>query len=350
MKKIISPHNASELFMEQMRDSTHLIGDSQALCQEIHAEGYVLLRGLVDPEEAAAVGAEVRVIMANHRYTSYGHGVETVLKTPVKGNETNDYWRMYSDVLGLESVNSLPHRSERLQGTVRGLLGESAFTYPMKTVRLVFPQASGGAAIPLHRDNRGGPWVKDMLTTWVALGEIDYVMGGFAILRNSHTYRYQAVYEDREPPQDVRGEPVPDLDSPEWVSTEWRPGDVVLFHCYALHRGLYNRSSCVRVSVDYRWQATDHPVYVGALLPYHYLDKYPHIPDWDTLSAHWSDQRWNGFPADAEITYEKWPVSNGNRIPESKLVEVVAGAEEAWRPSIRDEQAYEVPYATPVPH
>jgi ectoine hydroxylase-related dioxygenase (phytanoyl-CoA dioxygenase family) len=336
--------------MEQMRDSTSLIGDPQALRQEIHAEGYALLRGLVDPGAAAAVGAEVRDVLAKHGYTRYEQGAETILRTPVKGHETSDYWRMYSDVLALESVNSLPHCSERLGGAVRGLLGESAFTYPMKTVRLVFPQASGGAAIPLHRDNRGGPWVRDMFTTWVALAEIDRPMGGFAILRNSHTYRYQAVYEGGEPPPDAHGEPVPDLNSPEWVSTEWQPGDVVLFHCYTLHRGLYNRSSCVRISVDYRWQATDHPVYVGALLPYHYLDKYPEIPDWGTLSAQWSDPRWNGFPADVEITYEKWPVSSGNRIPESRFVEVVAGAQEAWRSSVRDERPREVPYAVPVPH
>jgi hypothetical protein len=309
-----------------------------------------LLRGLVDPGVAAAVGAEVRDVMANHGFTSYQDGTETVLKTPVKGNETDDYWQMYSDVLALESVNSLPHCSAGLRGAVCGLLGRSAFTYPMKTVRLVFPRSGGGAAIPLHRDNRGGPWVQDMFTTWVALAEIDRVMGGFAILRNSHTYRYQAVFEDREPPAGVPGEPIPGMDSPEWVSTEWRPGDVVLFHCYTLHRGLYNRSSCVRLSVDYRWQATDHPVYVGALLPYHYLDKYPRIRDWDTLSAGWSDPRWKGFPADVEVTYEQWPASQGNRIPDSKFVEVVAGAEEAWRSSIRDTKAHDVPFAVPEPY
>lgn len=336
--------------MEEMHDSTPLIGDPEALREEIRAEGYALLRGLVDPEAAEAVGAEVRDTMAKHGFTHYEDGAETVLRTPTKGGETAEYWQMYSDVLALESVNSLPHRSERLRDAVRGLLGESAFTYPMKTVRLVFPKVGGGAAIPLHRDNRGGPWVQDMFTTWVALGDIDRAMGGFAILRNSHTYRYQAVFEDREPPTGAHGKPIPDLDSPEWVSTQWQPGDVVLFHCYTLHRGLYNQSARVRVSVDYRWQATDHPVHVSALLPYHYFDKYPHIPDWNTLSARWSDQRWNGFPADVEITYEKWPLTNGNRIPESKFFEVAAGAEEAWRSAVRDKLVLEVPFAAPVPH
>lgn len=336
--------------MEQMRDSTALIDDIEALRHEIRTEGYALLRGLVDPAEAAAIGEEVRRVVDKHGFISYEDGVETVLRTPEKGNETDDYWRMYSDILALESVNALPYRSQRLQDTMRGLLGPSAFTYPMKTVRLVFPQAGGGAAIPLHRDNRGGPWVRDMFTTWVALGDIDRSMGGFAMLRGSHTYRYQAIFEDRERPADAYGEPFPDMDSPEWVSTEWQPGDVVLFHCYTVHRGLYNRSSRLRISADYRWQATDHPVHVGALMPYHYFDKYPHIPDWDRLTSGWSDQRWNGFPADVEVTFEKWPESNGNRIPDSNFVDVEPGAEEAWRAAIRDKLIQTTPFTMPQPH
>jgi ectoine hydroxylase-related dioxygenase (phytanoyl-CoA dioxygenase family) len=336
--------------MEQMRDSTPLIGDSEAVRREIRTEGYALLRGLVDPAEAAAVGDEIRRVLAKHGFTSYEGGVETILRTPAKGNEPGEYWDMYAEVLALESMNALPHRAERLRQAVCGLLGPTAFTYPMKTVRLVFPQAGGGAAIPLHRDNRGGPWVRDMFTTWVALGDIDSSMGGFAVLRNSHTYRYQAIFEDRERPAGAHGEPIPDLDSPEWVTTEWRPGDVVLFHCYTVHRGLFNRSPRMRISADYRWQAADHPVHVGALLPYHYLDQYPRIPGWESLTEGWSDPRWIGFPADVEITRDKWPEANGNRIPKSQFVDVDAGAEEAWRAAIRDHHDDEVPFTLPRPH
>lgn len=333
--------------MDEMRDSTAMADNIGALLQEIRAEGYVLLRGLVDPDVAAAAGDEVRALLAKHGFTTGADGSEEVLRTPVKGQETADYWAMYAEVLALESLNALPHRSQRLVDTMRAILGPTAFTYPMKTCRLVFPQVSGGAAIPLHRDNRGGPWVRDMFTTWVALGRIDAAMGGFAMLRGSQTYRYQAIREDGGGPPTVFGDRIPELDSPEWVSTEWEPGDVVLFHCYTLHRGIYNRSPRIRISADFRWQATDHPVQVSALLPYHYLDKYPNIPGWPQLTANWSDHRWCEYPGDATITHDKWPEGHGFTIPASKYVDVEPGAHEAWRAAIRDKSLYKVPFELP---
>jgi ectoine hydroxylase-related dioxygenase (phytanoyl-CoA dioxygenase family) len=333
--------------MDEMRDSTSFATSPARLREEIATYGYLLIRGLVDPDAASAAGEQVRKIMAEHEWTGPSASGERVLRVPVKGAEPDDYWAMYSAVLGNEAVNALAWQP-RLRESVRSLLGPTAYTYPMKTVRLVFPSELGGTAIPVHRDNRGGPWVRDMFTTWVALGHIDAALGGFALLSGSQTYRYEAIREPGAAPRGgPRGLPIPGDDSPEWVSTEFQPGDVVIFHCYTVHRGLPNHADRVRLSVDYRWQTTEHPVHVSSLLPYHYFDKYPRIPGWQELSAGWSDQAWCSYPASAQVCYEKWPGGADDLVPRSDFVTVPPGTREAWRPETREAAIFRLPHEVP---
>lgn len=333
--------------MDEMRDSTLFAADAGRLRAEIATYGYALIRGLVPADAALRAEGQIRRMLAGRGWTTADNAGERVLRTPVKGAETEDYWDLYSAVLANEAINALAWEPG-LRDLVTALLGPTAYTYPMKTVRLVFPAALGGSAIPVHRDNRGGPWVRDMFTTWVALGHIDPAMGGITMLQGSQTYRYPAVREPGAPrPPGAGGPPIPGDESPEWVSTEFRPGDVVLFHCYTLHKGIANHSDRVRLSVDYRWQSTEHPVHVSSLLPYHYFDKYPRIPGWRELSAGWSDPAWCQYPAGARVCYEKWPDGADDLVPPSDFVAVPPGTREAWRPETKDNSPFRLPHELP---
>ena len=330
-----------------MRDSTPLVGEPAKLRAEVADAGYLLIRGLIPPDDALRAERHVRQVLADHEWIRLDGSGEQVLRSPVKGAEPADYWAMYSAVLGLESVNALAWHP-RLRATVSALLGPSAYTYPMKTVRLVFPAQLGGSAIPVHRDNRGGPWVRDMFTTWVALGRIDPALGGLTMLRGSQSYRYQAIREPGAPaPAGPQGLPLPGDDSPDWVSTDFHPGDVVIFHCYTLHKGIVNRAGRVRVSADYRWQSADKPVHVSSLLPYHYFDKYPLIPGWRELSAGWASPRWCQYPAEVSVLYQKWPAGSDSRVPPSDFVTVPPGTRETWRPETREGASCQRPHELP---
>jgi hypothetical protein len=333
--------------MDEMHDSTQLAGDPAKLRAEIATSGYLLIRGLIPPDDALRAEQDIRQAMAAHGWIRLDGSRERVLRVPVKGAERDDYWAMYSAVLGLESVNALGWHPQ-LQATIGSLLGPSAYSYPMKTVRLVFPSQLGGSAIPVHRDNRGGPWVRDMFTTWVALGRIDPALGGLTMLRGSQSYRYQAIREPGAPaPAGPEGLPIPGADSPEWVSTDFHPGDVVIFHCYTVHKGIANQADRVRVSADYRWQSAEQPVHVSSLLPYHYFDKYPRIPGWRELSAGWTDSRWCQYPPEVSVCYEKWPEGSSDLVPPSDFVTVPAGTRETWRPETRDVASFRQPHELP---
>jgi hypothetical protein len=48
-------------------------------------------------------------------------------------------------------------------------------------------------------------------------------------------------------------------DEPGWATTDYRPGDVLLFHCLTSHAALPNHADRLRLSTDLRWQSADQP-------------------------------------------------------------------------------------------
>jgi hypothetical protein len=218
---------------------------------------------------------------------------------------------------------------------MRLILGPLAFVYPMKTPRTAYPLVGGGQPIAVHRDNRGGPWIQDMFTTWIALMDIPRELGGLAVLRGSHTY---------VPAGGVEVENAEELlvrdDDPNWVTTDYGSGDVLIFHCYTVHKGMPNKSDRVRLSVDNRWQTTDHPVHVSVLHPYHYFDKYPRIPNWDELSRDWKTKRWIEYPPNVQATITKWPRGADDLVPSSRFFDIYRGVRGGWRPATRDTTPY----------
>jgi ectoine hydroxylase-related dioxygenase (phytanoyl-CoA dioxygenase family) len=86
-----------------------------------------------------------------------------------------------------------------------------------------------------------GAGVQDMLTTWIPLADVPAALGGLAVRPGGH----------RERPRQPRL-----LNGTErrWASTDYRPGDVIIFHCLTPHAALPNTGRRLRLSADCRWQ------------------------------------------------------------------------------------------------
>jgi ectoine hydroxylase-related dioxygenase (phytanoyl-CoA dioxygenase family) len=126
------------------------------------------------------------------------------------------------------------------------ILGPSWFCYPLKVPRIVYP-ASMVPRQPgnvVHKDYRS---VQDMFTAWVPFVPIPRSLGGLAVrpgIQHSTRVRYRAL--DRL----ERG----------WATTDYEPGDVLVFHCLTTHAALPNQEQRMRISAEYRWQLADQPV------------------------------------------------------------------------------------------
>ena len=228
-------------------DSGHLLGDWRALRGRIASDGYVFMRGLLDPAMVEAVGRAGLAHLQSAGWTAAGQDpVNAPPSPPVRAVKMRDafadpgYLRIFAD----PGFNRIPFTSP-LAGLMAQILGPAGFCYPLKIPRVVYPTG----LVPhqpgnfVHKDYGS---VQDMFTCWVPLGEVPRTLGGLAVLPGSQ--------------QTARVRPRPlDRLEPGWVTTDYRPGDVLVFHCLTTHAALPNHEGRMRFSAEYRWQLADQP-------------------------------------------------------------------------------------------
>ena len=241
--------------MHELADSRSLADDSVALRALLTTDGYVFLRGLLPADRVRAAGELIAATLHAGGWTAAGSPRLGPAAGPREALADPAY---RAAVLSL-AFNELPYLAP-LRGTVRRLLGPRAFSYPVKVLRAVAPESPGGPGSPVGR-TRGryihcdylGSGVQDMLTTWMPLAEVPSALGGLAVRPGGH----------RERPRHPR---LLGGSRPGWASTDYRPGDVVIFHCLTPHAALPNTGHQLRLSADFRWQEPRYPAPVEMIL------------------------------------------------------------------------------------
>ncbi|HEY2429153.1 MAG TPA: phytanoyl-CoA dioxygenase family protein [Acidimicrobiales bacterium] len=231
----------------ELRDSRSLFGDWEALRARIATEGYVFMRSLLDPASVEVVGGTGLAHLQRAGWTQPGEDpVSAPPLSPVRAVKMRSAFTDpgYRQILGDAGFNRIPFVSP-LADLMAQILGPAGFCYPMKLPRIVYP-ASMVPRQPgniVHQDYRS---VQDMFTCWVPLGSVPRTLGGLAVEPASqHTSRVHHRALDRL--------------EPGWVTTDYEPGDVLVFHCLTTHAALPNREARMRFSAEYRWQLADQP-------------------------------------------------------------------------------------------
>jgi len=228
-------------------DSRGLFGDWRALRERISADGYVFMRGLLDPAMIEEVGATGLAYLQQAGWTAPGQDPVTAPpQLPIRAIKMRDafgdpgYMRIIAD----PGFNRVPVAS-RLADLMAQILGPMGICYPRKLPRVVYPTtlAPHQPGNYVHKDYRS---VQDMFTSWVPLGVVPRSLGGLAVLPGSqHSVRVRPRALDRL--------------EPGWVTTDYQPGDVLVFHCLTTHAALPNHEGRMRFSAEYRWQLADQP-------------------------------------------------------------------------------------------
>jgi Phytanoyl-CoA dioxygenase (PhyH) len=231
----------------ELRDSKILLGDWEALRRLIADEGYVFMRALLDPAEVSAVGRRGLGHLQAAGWTERGSDPVTAApRRPVRAVAMRDAFGDvgYGRILADPGFNAIPFTSP-LADLMAQILGPAGFCYPLKLPRIVYPASlvSHQPGNTVHKDYQS---VQDMFTCWVPLGAVPQSLGGLAVRPGSqHTTA-------------VRYRPLRRLEA-GWRSTDYEPGDVLVFHCLTTHAALPNREGRMRFSAEYRWQLSDQP-------------------------------------------------------------------------------------------
>jgi hypothetical protein len=230
--------------VRELSDSTALAADPAGLRARLADEGYVFVRGLLPADAVAAARRGVVARLARGGWTDGSAppgrergavSVREALADPA-----------FRAALVSPDLNRLPYLPP-FRRIIRSLLGAEAFSYPVKVLRAVYPERPPAITLGryVHQDYQNSG-VQDMLTTWVPLMDIPADVGGLAVLPGSNL---GPPVRPRLLGQDERG----------WVTADYRPGDVLIFHCMTAHAALPNRAANLRLSTDCRWQRPDQP-------------------------------------------------------------------------------------------
>lgn len=277
--------------MKELRDSADVADVGAELRARLRQDGYVFLRGQVPADAVQRVRGAVVAVLREEDWLAPDAGDALLLPGPQACREAGDtYWTAYRRVVSLQVLNELAH-DPALVGLARMVLDRDdvdVLVHPRKIARASMPHDT-----EYTRPHQDFPLVQgavDTFTTWLPLGDCPVALGGLRVLEGSHLDGLLPARPDKGPGAMSIGV---DDDDPRWRSSDYRAGDVILFHSLTVHGALPNETDGLRLSVDFRYQAADEPVGRGSLEP-HYLGA---LPDWDEITAGWTSRDSIATPA-----------------------------------------------------
>jgi hypothetical protein len=266
--------------MEEYRDSTPDLDRPDKLRTRLAEEGCLFFRGLIPSADVVTVRERTLRALDDAGWLEDGTDPRLAKPGPTVVNEGDeDFFDAYTLIQAAEPFHALAHHP-RLRELAGRLVGDNLLVHPRKIARISFPHNPRGTTPP-HQDFRYIQGTTDVFTTWLPLGRCPADLGGLKVLRGSHENGLMPVHWNDE--RAVGIEVDVDPNDRDWASTEYEPGDVILFHSLTVHGAMPNHTGQIRLSADYRYQSAKDPLVGGTLKPHWY----PKVPDWPELVADW---------------------------------------------------------------
>jgi hypothetical protein len=276
-----------------LRDSSDAAGRPELCHQRIQDDGYLYLPGFFRREEVLEARDVVTDrLMANGFLDERFPAGEAVVKN-IKIANSQSAFRPDGDPTTLKTYkaddftgNNPPLEALMHQGKLRHFF-EGYFSRDVVYLNYTwFRVVSPGVGTPPHCDivymGRG---TKNLLTTWLPVGDAPLHVGGLMILENSHkqTDRLRNYLSRDVDEYCANGPNAEKIESGEmmmewdgwltkdpvslreklggrWLTADYHAGDVLIFTMHTIHASLDNQSDRIRLSADFRYQPADEPM------------------------------------------------------------------------------------------
>ena len=250
----------------ELPDSTHLLGQPQALRERLVADGFVYLKGVLEPALVAAARVEVF-----ERLIAVGEILPPAAAAIASGSSRRDqvvsdrgaFWKSVSEG---QHLRALSHGSA-IQGLMTMLIGA-----PARPQDYMFLRAGArGRATGLHFDYPFFTRAHDQVfTVWLPIGDVPVSDGPLVVVEGSNrfrdlidpmigfdvardTTRKATLAQDAVALARERGTRL--------LTADFSAGDIAVFGMYTLHGSLENHSPINRVrarrSADVRSSSAD---------------------------------------------------------------------------------------------
>jgi hypothetical protein len=254
----------------EMRDSSGLVGDVAAQHQRMAEEGYLLLRGYLDPEVVLAARREIFEKWAEVGAIDLSHRLMEGIAAPRDQRKDYDQAAFSRSLRTGPAIRELCHRGRIITFFEQFLGGE---VRPLdwiwiRTVRV-------GGATGCHYDRvYMGRGTHNLWTAWIPLGDVPVTDGALLLLEGSNHLEelksnYGSMDVDRETDVQKYGGGTLSKNPAElqqrfggrWLTTDFKAGDLLVFTIVTLHCSLDNQSPVnrIRLSSDSRYQLASEP-------------------------------------------------------------------------------------------
>lgn len=233
----------------ELESCNHLLGEHAALERFYDDNGYLLLRGVLDPGSVAEARDAMLAVAARLGLTSPGDPEGKWTGGSFDGGmEEND---IYAGI----AARLIEHPANL--AVMEKVLGEPACAVPIVQYRTYPPN---GPITTVHQDGFYSPGIQDYKPVWISLTPCTRAMGGLALAvgQNKRGYFHNVA---KPAPYPIPRDAIPDE---AWATTDYLPGDVLIVHPYTPHCGMPNHSDRLRISFDSRVQSATNPSAIAA--------------------------------------------------------------------------------------
>jgi hypothetical protein len=228
--------------VNQLTDSTALIGDAEALRRVYQEDGVVFLRGVIDPALIAWGREHFREALAAEGL------IDPANEAPVWTGKKTETWRP-CDAIGTKVWHEIV-KQPLLNQVMRDIFDDEPVWIPIAAHRSGLPtgpvQEGQDIFAGRHQD---GFYNEGMLFTicWMPIRDVKMDRGSFAVAPGTH--HRGSLHDTSLPGNAIPRDAVPDE---AWRSADFRVGDVLIFNYLTAHTALPNPSDEIRLSLDVR--------------------------------------------------------------------------------------------------
>ena len=236
--------------------SNDLLDDHDRLQRRYEEDGYLFFGDVLDQGSVARVRDEFIRVLADQGVVEGGMAGARATGAGVEAVDDNELYAVASYLELCESGE--------VRDLLRRVFGEEVFVFRSTNIRYALPNDDLHVTPP-HQDHFFVGPNDDFRTVWMPLMRIEETVGGLAVARGSHRQGLREHVEQEDAESYVflgrkqKGVPLATVEE-EWLTADYEPGDVLVFHSQAVHRALPNRSELVRLSLDARCQPARTPV------------------------------------------------------------------------------------------
>lgn len=279
----------------ELRDSSGLLDQPEALRARMASDGYLFIRGLHPRERVLEARRAILEFMQAQggRIRSDGD----LMEAPINADGKPVRLMGNRDITHDPRVLAVLEGDPVLQFFAR-YFGEPVITFDYKWLR----EVGHGGFTGFHFDNvymsRGS---QRLLTCWTPFGDIPIEQGTLAVCEGSHTLPGFAKMRDTYGRMDVDRDHVTGWFSNDpreitakfggtWKTANMRAGDVVIITMLTLHGSTNNTTDKWRLSCDTRFQPAADPTderWVGANPKAHYAWHTGPVKTMDVARAEW---------------------------------------------------------------